>query len=182
MKTRFTPRITAVFVAALAACASVPALACSDHGPRYVAPSPTKPVVEFGSLSEAQFAELDAYAAAVQEQLGALREDQSKFDFSQLDYLAQVDKIRDFNQRAAQIIRQLSDTVSFQTKITVGNGMLCGASIEVFLPPAPDNIEFGRDAIRTYGKGSSGNRELGLIDTIYLREELAKLRNPQEKN
>lgn len=182
MKTGINTRFATVLVAAMAAFASAPALACSDHGQRYEAPAPTKPIVEFGALSDAQFAELDAYAAALEQKIDAIRGEESKFDFSQMDDKAKSAKQKEFDNRLEQVVKQLSDTVSFQTKITVGNGMLCGAAIEVLLPPAPDNIEIGWDGLYTYGKGKGGNRERGLIYASYLREMLAKLRNPKAKN
>lgn len=165
----------------MAAFASVPALACSDHGPRYEAPIPTKPVFEFSALSDAQFAELDAYAAALQQQVSAIREEQSTIDFKQMDENARRAKKGEFDTRVEQVVKQLSDKVPFHTTITVGNGMLCGAAIEVLLPPTPDNIEIGWDGLWTYGKGRSGNREQGVINMTYLREMLAALRNPKPK-
>lgn len=179
MKTSINTCYATVLVAAVAAFASVPALACSDHGPRYEAPTPTKPVVEFGALSDAQFAELDAYAKALQEKVAAIHDEESKFDYSQMDEKAKSAKKKEFDNRVQQVVEQLSDTVSFQTKITVGNGMLCGAAIEVLLPPAPNNIEIGWDGLWTYGKGKTGNREQGVIYMSFLRKQLAGLRNPK---
>jgi|AGTN01.1.fsa_nt_gi hypothetical protein len=181
MKTSINTRFATVLVATMAAFASVPALACSDHGERYVAPAPAKPIIEIRALSDPQFAELDAYAAALKQQIEAIRTEQSKFDFSNLDEASRLARRNEFDDRVQQAAKRLSDTVSFHTKITVGNGMLCGAQIEVFLPPRPDDIEAGWDGLHVWGKGKSGTRERGLIYIKYLREQLAELRNPTPK-
>jgi len=180
MHRKFLPAAIGALALFAAAAATTPVMACSRTDGRYEEPRVAKPLIEMNNLSAAQRAELKAYAQALKEQVGAIKAaaDQAHPPAEKGAPEQSRDEQRKENAAtAAKMVaafNRLGESLSFRTTITVGNGMLCGAQIEVELPPAPDNIEIIKGyyawIVLTYGKGRKGDREQGQFDADQLPE------------
>lgn len=152
---------------------SAPAFACGSSSEHYQAPVPTKPVIAFESLTADQLMALDTYAAALKQ---AVTDGKDALKAPISDDTAREQRWKDASAKFRAAAERAGDAVPFRTTITVGNGMLCGASIEVQVPPAPDNADYGVDTINTYGKDRAGKRARGLIYGAYLAETFNDLK------
>jgi len=175
-------------ISAIALCAAAtlttPVLACSQSDGQYQQPKSAKPLIELKKLSDAQQTELKAYALALKEQVGAIAAEATQAEAAataqpDAPKPSDEDRARARQATAAKMVElanRLGEDLSFRTTITVGNGMLCGAQIEVQLPPAPGNIEivnsYGSWTVHTWGKGRSGGRERGVFYPSGLLEHI----------
>ncbi|MFA7341388.1 MAG: hypothetical protein WC028_31690 [Candidatus Obscuribacterales bacterium] len=170
--------LSAILSCATLAVASVllssPALACSNssHG-LYVQPDSTKPLIELNKLNTAQIAELEAYAAKLKAEVATIKAEAEKVDKSTMDNDARSNAQEATAKLIEEAAARLGEEVSFRTIVTVGNGMLCGASIKVEIPMARNNMRANSMGIWTFGEGRNGRRAEGLIDPGYIAEIVA---------
>lgn len=171
-----TLRFRTVFLAALLVSpVLVPAqaVACGSSSDAYQAPVPTKPVLTFESLTAEQLVALDTYAATLKQ---AVTESKAALKACHSDSATHEQRLKEAADSLRAVAEKAGDAVPFRTIIIVGNGMLCGARIEVEVPPTPGNAEFGVDTIETYGKDRAGKRALGVISAGYLAEIFSETR------
>lgn len=154
---------------------------CGGSLGRYEAPVSSKPVIEFGALSAEQLAVLDTYAAAVKAAAKASRDAYEALPAARTDQAGFENGFKEANAKFRAALLDAESKVPFRTVITVGNGMLCGAAIEVQVPPNPDNMVATLDSIDTYGKDRSGGRSRGVISAGYLPEIFADLKKKSSK-
>ena len=154
---------------------------CGGSLGRYEAPVSSKPVIEFGALTPDQLAVLDTYAAAVKAAAKASRDAYEALPAARTDRPGFENGFKEANAKFRAALLDAESKVPFRTLITVGNGMLCGAAIEVQVPPNPDNMEATLDSIDTYGKDRSGGRARGVISAGYLPEIFADLKKKSSK-
>lgn len=137
--------------------------ACERGHWRYVSTQSQKPVIEFTQLTDAQKSQLKDFGAQVTAMVETTRK-QFHAESTNLDEKERFERLAVVHDQIRRELLQLGERLSFRTKMVVGNGMLCGARIEILVPPPAEDIVKVSGAgvyIDIRGKGRDGSATEG---------------------
>jgi hypothetical protein len=145
--------------------------ACGNGHSAYVPRTPDKPVIPFDKLTADQKAQLKRFGA---EFTAAVETISNGVDGNETDKKKWRQQVDAANELLRSRLIELGEKLSFRTTMTVGNGMLCGAQIEIQVPPVEQDIESGglgsiwvkgksRDGTASEGVFSDALRQISLI-------------------
>lgn len=140
------------------------AYACGQGSSPHVQREPDKPVIKFAELTGEQKSQLKAYAADATAMLAAVDEDLRASGNAEGDKAQRRRTVEAANERVKRQLSDFGDRLPFRTTMVVGNGMLCGARIEILVPAPAEDIEVsGGSNVWIKGKGRDGTSTEGTL-------------------